>query len=82
MRFRQSLSHLLRGIALAVAVSGVACGGGGSSSATPVASPDAAVVSAVAANSTPLATIDSSAATSDADLAAFGAAVGRSEERR
>ena len=77
MRCRPSLPHFLRTLALAVVASCAACGGGGGgSNPVPVASPDPAVAAAVAANSTPLAAIDPSAATSDADLAAFGAAVG------
>ncbi len=77
MRFRPSLLRLLRQLTLAVAASCAGCGGGGGgSTGSPVASSDPAVVAAVAANSAPLATIVPSAATNDADLAAFGAAVG------
>ena len=72
---------LTRDLALAALAACAACGGGGGGGggnppSTP--HPDVAVTALVAADSTPLATIDPAAATDD-DLAAFGAAVG---ERR
>ena len=71
---------LTRALALAALAACAACGGGGvvGGNPPPTPHPDAAVTALVAADSTPLASIDPAAVTDD-DLAAFGAAVG---ERR
>ena len=71
---------LIRALALVALAACAACGGGGGGGGNPppAPQPDAAVTAVVAADSTPLASIDPGTATDD-DLAAFGAAVG---ERR
>ena len=67
----------LSSFAAIIAVAALAaCGSGSGGGSTPVTPPGPTIAAVVAANSTALATIDPAAATDDADLAPFGAAVG------
>lgn len=72
---RHSLLSLPRRLAPALLALLAACGGGGGGGSGPTPPPGASVAATVAANASALASIDPAAA-SDADLAAFGAAVG------